>query len=125
MQSSHDFHFQGDFGLATTQKASLNDTNESFIAENEAESLHDAINNVSGLIGGSHSLDRQFSAMSNLTGGVGTVFYCAPEQLNKMKHSDSSYDSKADIFSLGVLLFEMFNLLPFATCEYTVSFNDT
>lgn len=81
--------------------------------ENEAESLHDAIINANGIIG-SHSLDHQLSTKS-ITGGVGTVFYVAPEQLNKTKHGDSSYGSKADIFSLGVLLFEMFNLRPFAT----------
>jgi translation initiation factor 2-alpha kinase 4 len=59
-------------------------------------------------------LEYQLSTKS-ITGGVGTVFYVAPEQFNKTKHSDSSYGSKADIFSLGVLLFEMFNLRPFAT----------
>ena len=78
--------------------------------------MHAAINNVSELVG-SHSLDRHLSTRS-ITQGVGTVFYVAPEQLNKSKNGDSSYDSKADIFSLGVLLFEMFNLRPFATCEY-------
>jgi eukaryotic translation initiation factor 2-alpha kinase 4 len=51
--------------------------------------------------------------------GTGTTFYRAPEQegsLAKVKGSkhDSSYDSKADIFSLGVVLFEMFHS-PFET----------
>lgn len=50
---------------------------------------------------------------------TGTAFYRAPEQegsLAKLKggKNDSSYDSKADIFSLGVVLFEMFHS-PFET----------
>lgn len=104
---------QGDFGLATTHKTVVNES-ELSIPENEAESLHDAINSISGLLG--YSLDHQGSTKS-ITGGVGTVFYVAPEQHSKLKHSDGSYDSKADIFSLGVLLFEMFHLHPFATCK--------
>lgn len=124
--------------MATTHKSALNEDNDS-MPENEAESLHDAINNASGLMG-SHSLEHQLSTKS-ITGGVGyvsvslvtlygnisimcsptklrTVFYVAPEQLNKTKHSESSYGSKADIFSLGILLFEMFNLRPFSTCKF-------
>ena len=95
----------------------MNEENETSMPDNEAESLHDAIINPSGPFR-SLSFDQQISTKS-ITQGVGTVFYCAPEQLSleKRKHSDSSYDSKADIFSLGVLLFEMFNLCPFATCE--------
>eukprot|EP00804_Cyclotella_cryptica_P012302 CCRYP_019997-RB/>CCRYP_019997-RB protein AED:0.07 eAED:0.07 QI:234/0.93/0.94/1/0.87/0.82/17/67/1724 len=101
----------GDFGLATTHKT-VGNGNELSFPENEAESLHDAIHSISGILG--YSLDHQGSTKS-ITGGVGTVFYVAPEQHSKLKHSDGSYDSKADIFSLGVLLFEMFNLHPFAT----------
>ena len=87
---------------------------------NAAESLHDAIINPNGPLR-SLSFDQQMSTKS-ITQGVGTVFYCAPEQLDKRNHNDSSYDSKADIFSLGVLLFEMFNLCPFPTCESVNAF---
>ena len=58
-------------------------------------------------------------ASNNLTGGVGTTFYMAPEQERskclRSKHGEGSYDSKADMFSLGVLLFEMFLLKPIPT----------
>jgi serine/threonine protein kinase len=49
--------------------------------------------------------------MNSITGGVGTAFYMAPEQqFGNVSRAKSSYSSKADIFSLGVLLFEMFML---------------
>eukprot|EP00005_Dracoamoeba_jomungandri_P004553 CAMPEP_0174255264 /NCGR_PEP_ID=MMETSP0439-20130205/4607_1 /TAXON_ID=0 /ORGANISM="Stereomyxa ramosa, Strain Chinc5" /LENGTH=540 /DNA_ID=CAMNT_0015337371 /DNA_START=314 /DNA_END=1936 /DNA_ORIENTATION=- len=47
---------------------------------------------------------------SNHTGGVGTMTYAAPEQ----KEQHGSYNEKADIYSLGIILFELFNK-PFAT----------
>lgn len=53
----------------------------------------------------------------SLTGGVGTAMYSAPEQAvsSRRRHPGSGdpsnstfgYDSKADMFSLGVILFEM------------------
>jgi serine/threonine protein kinase len=46
----------------------------------------------------------------SITAGVGTAFYRAPEQ----EREDQHYDQKADIFSLGVILFEMFSP-PFGT----------
>ncbi|XP_034050475.1 eukaryotic translation initiation factor 2-alpha kinase 1 isoform X2 [Thalassophryne amazonica] len=42
------------------------------------------------------------------TTGVGTFVYAAPEQLN-----GSSYDSKSDMYSIGILAFELFQ--PFGT----------
>jgi len=48
------------------------------------------------------------SDLSDHTSGVGTYFYASPEQ-----YATSMYDDKADVFSLGVILFEM--LHPFAT----------
>lgn len=50
----------------------------------------------------------------SLTGGVGTAMYSAPEQAMSSRQRNASnpdgnfgYDSKADMFSLGVILFEM------------------
>jgi serine/threonine protein kinase len=45
----------------------------------------------------------------SMTGGVGTTFYRAPEQ-----EGVTRYTIQADIFSLGVILFEMFHP-PFTT----------
>ena len=94
----------GDFGLATTRKR----------ASNEAETLgENAIEDISHLLSEPHSLNGTHSNKSHtvdasITGGVGTRFYCAPEQ------ERTNYDTKADIFSLGIVLFEMFHP-PFST----------
>ena len=85
--------------------------------------MYDAIDDISGLLGGppSSSIDpgsNTLFSLDSITGGVGTTFYMAPEQernkLLRSKYGEGSYDSKADVFSLGVLLFEMF-MPPFAT----------
>lgn len=100
------------------------------IATSEADALYVAIDDISGLIGDgassssanlNSSTNNQVS-MSSITGGVGTTFYMSPEQehgkfLRSKQHGSSSYDSKADIYSLGVLLFEMFTLKPLG-CTY-------
>ena len=65
-------------------------------------------------------LDASSDALSSsLTGGIGTAMYRAPEQEYRPKQSNSSsadkgYDDKADMFSLGVILFKMCHP-PFGT----------
>ena len=54
-----------------------------------------------------------------MTGGVGTTFYRAPEQesaqSNRLgRRGDGLYNVQADIFSFGIILFEMF-YPPFET----------
>lgn len=69
----------GDFGLATTSVLALQDTTTT-------HSSH--INS------------------SSLTGRVGTALYVAPE-LASTNASKSTYNQKVDIYSLGIILFEM------------------
>ncbi len=103
----------GDFGLATSNRPSSKPYGG--VPELEADSLYDAIDDISGLLGAtsSSSANRAHNAISisSITGGVGTALYMAPEQeFSKSLKGKPSYDSKADMFSLGVLLFEMFML---------------
>ncbi|KAL7471057.1 hypothetical protein ACHAXS_011340 [Conticribra weissflogii] len=109
----------GDFGLATTNRKTSDSRDD--VDGNEADALYEAIDDASELIGGASfsSLDRgpkcSHHTQDSITTGVGTTLYVAPEQETKRsKRGEVSYDSKADIFSLGVVLFEMF-MPPFST----------
>jgi serine/threonine protein kinase len=110
----------GDFGLATRHRAKK-DSDQDLSEQSDAGNVYDAIEDISRLLGGSAhaSLSHQSSIQESMTGGVGTTFYRAPEQeglatkVKGHKH-DSSYDSKADLFSMGIVLFEMFHP-PFET----------
>ena len=75
----------GDFGLAT------DDVVTSPVNEDSFSSLSPS------------RLVRTGSILSDHTTGVGTSTYAAPEQLK-----GSGYNTKCDIFSLGVILFELF-----------------
>ena len=103
----------GDFGLATSNQTTK--TEEETNPGSEAEVLYEAIDDISGLLGTSSSAANLSNPPSSrsITGGVGTTFYMAPEQEHsKLSKFKTSYDSKADMYSLGVLLFEMFLLRP-------------
>ena len=83
----------GDFGLAK-------DTDT--LVRNEEE--------VKTEVQGGTEVNTQFTnAAHNLTSGIGTYIYASPEQLA----SSQAYDNKTDIYSLGILLFEL--LWPFKT----------
>lgn len=96
----------GDFGLATTrdkkrgyvQKKPGLDSQQ----EETCEEQFDRENAPDSLI--SSGVD------DDITGGVGTTFYIAPEQAGRQNtdKGQTNYDMKADIFSLGVVIFEMF-----------------
>lgn len=81
----------GDFGLATTSVLALqyqnNETNQSLQVQKMS-------------YGDSH------------TGQVGTALYCAPEL--SQKACKSTYNQKVDIYSLGIIFFEM-NMPRFST----------
>jgi translation initiation factor 2-alpha kinase 4 len=106
----------GDFGLATR--------NRNVEEETEEASKYDAIDDIRPLLGDpalsvtKGSIDLSTGGES-MTGGVGTTFYRAPEQeaasvLHTVHKNDKRYTVQADIFSLGVILFEMFHP-PFST----------
>ncbi|CAD8070428.1 unnamed protein product [Paramecium primaurelia] len=78
----------GDFGLATEMKQEIK-----FIDHK--------------LMRNSSMIQTNQNQRSGLTSGVGTFLYLAPEQ------EQSQYDSKVDIYSLGIILFEMY--YPFKT----------
>ena len=112
----------GDFGLATrrSDKQELHTGDEGV---DGASLAYDAIEDTRGLLENSvpysvsgRSHVSQSSAGESLTGGVGTTFYRAPEQEGRPSTAkgDSSYSMKADLFSLGIVLFEMFHP-PFDT----------
>jgi PAS domain S-box-containing protein len=84
--------FVGDFGLAKDMSKSKGEAVEldSNAIETDKQLVHVNLSNQS----------------MPLTIGVGTLLYASPEQLNSRK-----YDSKTDIYSLGVLFFELFHPL--------------
>lgn len=90
--------------------------------DSEYNKIYDAIEDISGLLGRSKYTESQTSGLSageSMTGGVGTTFYIAPEQEHSLakSKSESAYGVQADIFSLGVILFEMFHP-PFETVSF-------
>jgi translation initiation factor 2-alpha kinase 4 len=88
----------------------------------EVSAIYDAIEDIGNLLGGSAqstSIVSQSTVGESMTGGVGTTFYRAPEQEGTQSNSkglkgDGSYNVQADIYSLGIILFEMFHP-PFDT----------
>ena len=97
----------GDFGLATQTSGKASEEESG----NEVDILYQAIDNISGTLG---QKGLSSAEPDTITGGVGTAMYMAPEQFMKTRNS-GSYDSKVDIFSLGISAFEMFHQKPFDT----------
>lgn len=109
----------GDFGLATFgDKKRPKDTPNLTVADPHSplpmENSTDPRDLSTGLqtIGTFSTEDIMSHESESLTGGIGTALYRAPEQeqlKNGLKSVErkSAYDEKADMFSLGVILFEM------------------
>jgi hypothetical protein len=99
----------GDFGLATTRNKKTDILPPQKLGSNGA---------LTEIDDSSEQLDRSKMSESvdisgindDITGGVGTTFYIAPEQAGRQNtgKGQNDYDMKADIFSLGVVVFEMF-----------------
>ena len=115
----------GDFGLATQRREKLDTNDDSEYQSEEVSTIYEAIDDISKLLIGSRSITSnnvsQASFTESMTGGVGTMFYRAPEQEGtqykaKIK-GESSYNIQVDIYSLGIILFEMFHP-PFDTVSH-------
>ncbi len=107
----------GDFGLATRRREKPNITVDEESAEVTA--IYDAIEDISGLLGSAPNSVTRHSMLSigeGMTGGVGTTFYRAPEQEGSATRTkgEGGYNMQADMYSLGVIIFEMLHP-PFAT----------
>ncbi|KAF9430611.1 hypothetical protein BGZ76_000773 [Entomortierella beljakovae] len=85
----------GDFGLATSNAQVLSDL------KSQSQAVTETI-----LMSRSTSYDRAHDDGLSLTTGVGTVFYVSPEVLNGATNG-VRYNSKADMYSLGIIFFEM------------------
>jgi len=109
-----------DFNVASPNAETVADTlpisttlvgNESELgleSESESESEETEISK-NNKYGDTDANSTHVSNVPNLTSGVGTYIYASPEQLA----SSQGYDNKTDIYSLGILLFEL--LWPFKT----------
>ncbi len=96
----------GDFGLAVTGGGDVSKDRDA-----------PALPSSSSLPGEGKSRDEE----SSLTAGIGTRLYCANEQLQtggqQTRGRRASYGSAVDIFSAGIVLFEMVYRQPFATAS--------
>ncbi|KAL3851640.1 hypothetical protein ACJMK2_015372 [Sinanodonta woodiana] len=82
----------GDFGLATSEiRQSVPDSNHS--GQESVVSRDEAL-----------TIDSVSEEMTSLTGGVGTKMYAAPET---QAGDRCNYDQKSDMYSLGLIVFEM------------------
>lgn len=95
---SHDHVKIGDFGLATDHPAST------------ASGIQELEDNISGLVLKSDPTD-------SMTGMVGTALYVSPEVQGNTR---ATYNQKVDLFSLGIILFEM-SYRPMTTASERIS----
>ncbi|KAG0308416.1 hypothetical protein BGZ98_008036 [Dissophora globulifera] len=85
----------GDFGLATSNSQLISDL------KTQNQAVSETI-----MMSRSASYDRAHDDGLSLTTGVGTVFYVSPEVLHGTANG-VRYNSKADMYSLGIIFFEM------------------
>jgi serine/threonine protein kinase len=95
----------GDFGLATFRNTSK--------ASGDFGNIVDRVSSVESFDNSSFKVDE---VGNGLTDGVGTAIYRAPEQGVGSTSSAATitYNNKADLYSLGIILFEMCHQ-PFST----------
>jgi len=112
----------GDFGLATRRPENP-DFDIDDAASAEASDIYEDIVDISRLVGKavqpySSMVSQQSTMQESITGGVGTIGYRAPEQealsSNEKAKGAGSYNVQVDMYSFGIILFEMFHP-PFET----------
>ena len=109
----------GDFGLATRHRTK-SETRSQLHGQSDAhgDAVMDDISELLGQSALAHvSESATLSELESITAGVGTTFYRAPEQEAHGLHAkrgETPYTLQADIFSFGIILFEIFSP-PFVT----------
>ncbi|KAJ2452895.1 hypothetical protein EV183_002632 [Coemansia sp. RSA 2336] len=95
----------GDFGLATKATLGLRASSDDYAFISDTNAAHSTPSPPA-------ACDRHGSAgcSERRTSNVGTITYAAPEQL---RDEAVEYNEKADIYSLGIIFFELY--YPFAT----------
>ncbi|KAI8323440.1 kinase-like protein [Martensiomyces pterosporus] len=103
----------GDFGLATKSTLGIRTTGDEY-AFVSGKDNGGAVGSRQGSPGDGRQTRRGSVCVSGCdpsrTSNVGTITYAAPEQLEDRA---SDYNEKADIYSLGIIFFELY--YPFAT----------
>ncbi len=101
----------GDFGLATTK---LIIQKENHVTSNMLSSLPhvSSSNSVSAIPSNNNSNLNDALDSTSLSGAVGTALYVAPELLTPACKNKFIYTQKVDIYSLGIMLYEMFFAFP-------------
>jgi translation initiation factor 2-alpha kinase 4 len=106
----------GDFGLATTNQALIDgasisrNTSHRFNENFSLNSTSAAPDSVSASYTGYSVSSAHMGAEESMTTGVGTTFYVSPEVMPDRTTGASSgmrYNQKVDMFSLGIIFFEM------------------
>ena len=73
------------------------------LAKNDDNRNKDSNNNINFFLNNYNDFQLMDSGGEIMTVGIGTQYYCSPEQKQSNK-----YDFKTDIYSLGIIIFEMF-----------------
>lgn len=103
----------GDFGLATSSQALIEEGTPRELEESTTTTM------TGGMGGGGGG--GGILGYSSLTSGVGTSFYLSPEMTSN-KHLGVKYTQKVDIYSLGIIFFEM--CYPFTTAMERAKVSD-
>ncbi|KAI9476503.1 MAG: kinase-like domain-containing protein, partial [Benjaminiella poitrasii] len=102
----------GDFGLATTNQTLVDGTTISRSVSHRFNERYNvsAAESASASYAGYSASSAHIGADESMTTGVGTTFYVSPEVMPDPKTGATSgmrYNQKVDMYSLGIIFFEM------------------